>query len=407
MLYLLSTARRSFSATPVRSLVRQQFRPLSVSVRPTIRSPTLAALVTRGKKTDADLPRDIDPVDPRSNSLRSRIPSFPLGKEAQPTIIPKPDTPVVGPRLSFPEMMLILKNKKEPELMYEAEPHRLYFVICFCGSFVLALYGLMFGENLLSAAYMDWQANPTEEPFVHQMFKLGLRSAVPIAFTSVFLFLSYVLARFPGRLIRRLYYLPGSYMKGVPEHMQGVDHIRFVTHPSIPGRPSPVLTVALNNLKCGEKTTIFTKDGFYGTASKSSFFFFIWEGKSWTPWVVDRSGWFWGDGRVWDVLFGKKSIKEAEKGLSEDDKIRQHWRIQDAAKAERKLKEGKSFYINEYKRGFERDFKMLKSTTVGLVEDIKEKRKEDANKTKEIEEPQTKLTWQQKHKQKLKHKKRH
>ncbi|KAG5360169.1 hypothetical protein CJU89_3227 [Yarrowia sp. B02] len=407
MLLVLNTARRGLFAPSRKMLVQRQFRPLSfLASRPISRTPGVPVLMAvRGKKTDSDLPRDIDPIDPRSNSLRSRIPTFPLGKEAQPTIIPKPDTPVVGPRLSFTEMMLILKNKKEPELLYEAEPHRLYFVICFCGSFVLALYGIMFGENLLSAAYMDWVANPTDEPFVHQLFKFGLRSAVPILFTSVFLFMSYVLARFPGRLIRRLYYLPGSYMKGVPEHMQGVDHIRFVTHPYLPGKPSPVYTVNLNQLKCGDKTTIFTKDGFYGTASKSSFFFLLWEGKSWVPWVVDRSGWFWGDGRVWDVLFGKKSIKEAEKGLSNDDKIKQHWRIQEAEKAERKLKEGKAFYINEYKRGFERDFNTLKSTTVGLVEDIKEKRKEDEKKA--LEEPQSKLTWQQKHKQKLKSKKKH
>ena len=40
------------------------------------------------------------------------------------------------------------------------------------------------------------------------------------------------------------------------------------------------------------------------------------------PWIVDCNGWFWGDGRVYDVLFGKEPVEQAELGLSYDTMLK-------------------------------------------------------------------------------------
>ena len=35
-------------------------------------------------------------------------------------------------------------------------------------------------------------------------------------------------------------------------------------------------------------------------------------------WIVDRKGFFWSDGRVFDYLFGKETLQEAEAGIPYD-----------------------------------------------------------------------------------------
>lgn len=121
---------------------------------------------------------------------------------------------------------------------------------------------------------------------------------------------------FPTRIIRRMYYYPAT--KDLEPY------IRFVVHPLLPRQASPVITLPLSEIDRGRnigKNKVWTGDGLYGTASRSQFMIFLFEKGKRIPWVVDRQGWFWGDGRVWDVLFGKETAEEAEKGLSGDDLI--------------------------------------------------------------------------------------
>ena len=67
----------------------------------------------------------------QTNDLKDRIPKFPLGKENVPTLLPRPGVPQVGKNFTFRQVIGILKNKTQPELIYESEPHRLYFLMCF------------------------------------------------------------------------------------------------------------------------------------------------------------------------------------------------------------------------------------------------------------------------------------
>ncbi|KAJ8098337.1 hypothetical protein POJ06DRAFT_259212 [Lipomyces tetrasporus] len=152
---------------------------------------------------------------------------------------------------------------------------------------------------------------------MHNLVWLGVRSLVSLAIFAIPAAAAYAFIMMPTRLIRRMYYLPAR--------RTAEAHVKFVVHPLIPRTASPVNTVPVSQLDRGKnpgKTKVWTGDGLYGTASRSQFMVFLFEKGKRIPWIVDRQGWFWGDGRVWDVLFGKECIEEAEKGLSGDDLIK-------------------------------------------------------------------------------------
>ena len=133
---------------------------------------------------------------------------------------------------------------------------------------------------------------------------LGLSSMGFVAFGAAYFF-----SLFPTRLIRRMWYLPGP-----------VEHVKFTTYPLLPGRPTPVYTVPLENMVRRHKARVWTGKGFYGTADNSMFFFVLKE-KGGKSWVIDRKGFFWGDGRVFDFLFGKETLAAAEAGIPYDEQI--------------------------------------------------------------------------------------
>ncbi|GMF07237.1 unnamed protein product [[Candida] boidinii] len=207
------------------------------------------------------------------------------------------------------KMLYILKQKQEPELIYDAEPHKLYFVFCYCFALVFFIYAFntySIGSELVIGMYKDNDMSLDNLKLNLQLIMnfgiVALLTLGPLIAGSVFIL-------FPSRLIRRMWYLPGK-----------IEHIRFTTHPMIPYRPSPVITLPLSELSRHQRSRIWTNKGFYGT-NDSSFFFFVKEKDKKSPWIMDRKGFFWGDGRVFDVLFGKETIEQAERGEKFDEKI--------------------------------------------------------------------------------------
>lgn len=246
----------------------------------------------------------------QTNTLGDRIPKLPLTKENVPTLLPRPGVPRVGPKLLFRQVIHILKSKTKPELIYEAEPHRLYFLACFCCAVVFAVYGLVLLEFAWFLASKDYDENKEElsEPLRKRQFAKQLVGYSLLGLLA--LFMSYHIATFPTRLIRRMWYLPGP-----------VEHVKFTLYSLIPGRPTPVITVPLHGLARKHQARVWTGKGFYGTSDKSLFFFVLKEISRKKTWIVDRRGFFWSDGRVFDFLFGKETIAEAEAGIPYDEQI--------------------------------------------------------------------------------------
>lgn len=245
-----------------------------------------------------------------SDGWKQRMPKFPLGKENVPTLLPRPGVPQVGPNMTFRQVLQILKRKKEPELIYEAEPHRLYFLACFCCGVMFTVYGVVLAEYAWFQANEDYEKNEREltgpvrkrEWFISLVKYLGFGATMFVA--------AFAVAKFPTRLIRRMWYLPGP-----------VEHVRFTTYPLVPGTATPVYTVPLANILRKHKSRVWTGRGFYGTADSSLFFFVLKEVPSGKNWIVDRKGFFWSDGRVFDFLFGKETIAEAEAGIPYDEQV--------------------------------------------------------------------------------------
>ncbi|KAG7664030.1 uncharacterized protein J8A68_002468 [[Candida] subhashii] len=246
-----------------------------------------------------------------TNTLQDRIPKFPLGKENVPTLLPRPGVPQVGKQFTFRQVINILKNKKQPELIYESEPHRLYFLMSVCFALVFTIYGGVLFEWAFWISGKEYEENETEQAnevirkrdWLISLGKYLVPSAVIFGF-------AYFAALFPTRLIRRIWFLPGP-----------VEHIKFTSYPLFPGRPTPVYTVPLANLSRRKTARVWTGKGFYGTSDKGMFFFILKEhlangGNK--NWIIDRRGFFWSDGRVFDYLFGKESLAESEAGVPYD-----------------------------------------------------------------------------------------
>lgn len=276
-------------------------------------------------RLDAKLPESTDQgKDLNSNDLSSRIPKFPFHKDLAPSLIPKPDSPRVNENFSFRQLMEVLRTQTKPELLYMAESHRLYFIACFAMAFVAAYNLFDMLTWLLPTAYEAYKEDMEDHELegMENLKTLFKRFGLVAVMSGVYLFTSIFFTTFPSRLVRRI-------ELDAPTRM-----VKLVTHPLIPGRPSPVINVPLSELYIAPKSKVWTGDGFYGATSKASFFFFLWEKNRKLPWVVDRSGYFWGDARVYDVLFGKEPIAIAERGLTYDDGLKKQMLEADKRRAE-------------------------------------------------------------------------
>lgn len=289
------------------------------------------------------------------NTIRSRLPTFPLRNKS--TLLPKPGVPTSA-NTRLRTMMEILDKKRAPELIYEAEPHQTYFLICGALAVIFTVYGLTF---------IDWGFRTVWELYLedNDLTMLVGRFGMCLAITGVALGVLWMALSFPTRLIRRIWIIPGK--------QRGQKFVKFTTHPMLPNRATPVYTVPLENLVRSHKSKVFTRNGIYGTLDRSTFFFLLKEKeKKFGYWIVDRNGWFWGDGRVFDILFGKESIEEASKGQSYDEKLKE---ASEKLKEERqKLKdeEGPMWQIKTTK-------KMIKADAKKMMEFISEAKKGSNN----------------------------
>lgn len=189
---------------------------------------------------------------------------FPLAKENVPTLLPRPGVPRVGPKMPFSRVVQILKSKVEPELIYESEPHRLYFLGCFCVAVMFTIYGCVLLEYAWFNANKKWDENEQELAIPFRRRQFGVDLLTYGALGAIALATAYHFATFPTRLIRRMWYLPGP-----------VEHVKFSSYPLIPGQSTPVYTVPLHDLARRDKARVWTGKGFYGTADKSMFFFIL------------------------------------------------------------------------------------------------------------------------------------
>lgn len=285
------------------------------------------------KRFNTQLPKSSDTKkNLQSNAWKNRVPKFPFHKDIAPTLIPKADTPRVGPSLSFKQLVYMLKSSTKSELLYMAESHRLYFLTSVALTVIVCynLFDLL--DRSIRSLIDEYKENPKDLDRRDNIVQAIQRGSLIGLMAGVYGLAAFVFATFPSRLVRRLEFVPGG-PGGAKEYL------RIVAHPWFPGRPSPVYTVPVENLSIAKRTKVWTGDGFYGTAHRSSFFFFMFEKGRRLPWIVDRSGWFWGDGRVYDVILGKENIDVAEKGLSYDKilKLEQHYQKRQEAELRREL----------------------------------------------------------------------
>jgi hypothetical protein len=308
-------------------------RITTVGTRAVPRVAITSSLYLVGQRFKSNLPQDFNPKKSlpsqeewnhlkhhipgesvQTNELSDRVPKFPLGKEVVSTLLPRPGVPRVGKQYKFSQVIQILKNKKEPELIYESEPHRLYFLTCFCCAVVFAVYGLVLMEYAYFQANKDYEENEEEKNEVLRKREWLISWMKNSVFGIIMLGAAYGMGKFPTRLIRRMWYLPGP-----------VEHIKFTAYPLMPGRPTPVITVPLAQMSRRDTARVWTGKGFYGTADNSFFFFILKErlinSKKHRNWIIDRKGFFWSDGRVFDYLFGKETLAEAEAGIPYDEQI--------------------------------------------------------------------------------------
>lgn len=287
----------------------------------------------------------------QSNSLLSRMPSFPLRSKA--TLLPKPGVPTAA-TTTLRSMLEILNKKQEPELIYEAESHKVYFLICGAMAVIFTIYGLSFVDWGFRAVFQLYDED--QDPLM-----LATRLGMCLAIVAVAFGVLTFAIRFPTRLVRRIWIVPGTDQK----------FVRFTTHPVLPNSATPVYTVPLSSLVRSHKSKIFTHNGIYGTLDKSTFFFLLKESdKKFGYWIVDRNGWFWGDGRIFDVLFGKESLEEAAKGQTYDDKLKQ---VNDKLLEERnkqREEHGSLWQLKTTNKMFQKDLKKV----VGIVNEGRNKK---------------------------------
>ena len=219
------------------------------------------------------------------NDLKSRIPKFPLGKEAVPTLLPRPGVPQVGPKYSFRQVIQILKNKQKPELIYESEPHRLYFLASFCCSLVFTIYGFVLLEYAYFQANKDYEENEKElsEPLRKREWFISLIKYSSIGVIALAVATGF--AKFPHQVNQK---------NVVFTRPSRTHQIYVVSTLSRGSGYTLVITLPLSSIARKHTARVWTGKGFYGTADNSMFCFVLKEtGARSRNWFVDRKGFFW------------------------------------------------------------------------------------------------------------------
>ncbi|GMG40357.1 unnamed protein product [Ambrosiozyma monospora] len=248
----------------------------------------------------------------QTNEWSDRLPSsLKLEKEAIPTLLPRPGVPEPN-KYPLVKMYEYILQKKEPELIYEAEPHKLYFVFCYCFALVFLIYSINAFHIGTVLAGNIFNENDDKLTDLQNKLRLVMHSVIVLVCGAIPFLVGCGFLLLPSRLIRRIWYLPGNIAAGKEPF------VKFTTHPIIPNRPTPVRIMPLSELSKSMTAKIYSGKGFYGV-NDSSFFFFLREKGKWIPWMVDRKGFFWGDGRMFDLLFSKDSIEKVENSKRIDE----------------------------------------------------------------------------------------
>ena len=253
----------------------------------------------------------------QDNDLKSRFPtSLNFEKEAVPTLLPRPGVPAPN-KYPLARLYDALTKKTEPELIYEAEPHKLYFVFCCAFALMFVIYGINAFNIGYKLAFGMYEDNDMKLNEFQQNLQLIMHLSIVTILASLPLLAGIAFLLIPSRLIRRIWYLPPIGVNG-QIRPDGQSFIKFTTHPILPNRPTPIYILPLGTLQKSLTSKIYSGKGFYGT-NDSSFFFFLREGQKRIPFIVDRKGFFWGDGRVFDLLFSNDSIDKVENSKKIDE----------------------------------------------------------------------------------------
>lgn len=246
----------------------------------------------------------------QENDMKSRFPSsLHFEKEAVPTLLPRPGVPAPN-KYPLARLYDVLTKKSEPELIYEAEPHKLYFVFCYAFALLFVFYGINAFNIGYGLAWSMFESNDMNMNETQLHMQLIMHLSIVTVLASMPLLAGIAFLFVPSRLIRRIWYLPPTSLTG-NSRADGQAFIKFTTHPLLPNRPTPVHLFPLGVLQKSITSKIYSGKGFYGT-NDSSFFFFLRRPDSRIPFIVDRKGFFWGDGRVFDLLFSTDSIEKVE-----------------------------------------------------------------------------------------------
>lgn len=299
-----------------------------------------------------------------------------------PTLLPRPGVPEPN-RYPLAKLMHNLQSKTEPELIYEAEPHKLWFVFAYCFALVFMMYGInafTIGQQIAWGIYNDNEMNLTNlQNNIQLIMHMGIvcmLSALPFMAGVAFTFT-------PTRLIRRIWYLPASNSQN-QVRADGKTFVRFTTHPFLPNRPTPVHTMEIGDLQKSITTKIYSGKGFYGT-NDSSFFFFLRPKDSKIPFIVDRKGFFWGDGRVMDTIFSNDSIDKVEQSKKIEQVFAEMIKENKQKESELKAQYGLGWRQKAQFQLMKEDLQDLKSSILGDEQKdvtISKKSKKDITKNK-------------------------
>ncbi|KAH3668570.1 hypothetical protein OGAPHI_002324 [Ogataea philodendri] len=211
-------------------------------------------------------------------------------KEIDARLLTQTDAPEPS-RFTTKKMFALLSA--EPTLIHESRRSRLYTILSLCFGACFLVYGInvfYIGREMSLRIYNENEDELT--PVKNKLRYAGHLSLVVVASTLTAL-CGVGLIMLPSKLVNKMWYLPGAASKA--------PSVKFTTHSFIP-YTAKELQMPITNIKKNRFAKIYTGVGAYGT-DDTLFIFWLKQKGSRIPWLVDRKGYFWGDGRVFDLLF--------------------------------------------------------------------------------------------------------
>lgn len=213
---------------------------------------------------------------------------------------------LLNKNLTFEKAINVLKSKRKEELIYHIGSQKLYCTACFCFAITFLVYGALLLE------YGTYKSNKEYNENTDQLEDV-LRKRVWAKTFGFYSFLGSTMFGFavffiwlPFRQIYKIWYVPGP-----------IEKIKFqIYSPFLKYRKEHV--TCLKNIRTNPNTNVWTGKGPYGVSDNALFFFNLvekLENGATKNWKVNRRGFFWYDGRIFDYLFGKKSLLDSKLGI--------------------------------------------------------------------------------------------